>query len=644
MWLQSWLSQYFKKLFLICVIGLHLEAFSQSSGPGIIEGLQEIITSHKKEYLKLTTKLQSENSGLSTLTQEDLKQAEILPDFLNSIFLHSDNKYLKLLKNDNCVFLALLENNLLKTSKGYFSTIPLIIGKEKRPLVVSVEDYVRESYLQRCLNYKQISKLFTKGNLKKTIESLNMETPKNKKSCESTYQNWMANPYLPYLCRIPEAIRKGKSANLALANQSNPSLRLRSYLRPMISEGNYYDKNIPFFQKNYLRNLCNGIENAEKFCQPYLASDVWTKVINGEKPNSYLYFKCKNLYGGKNITLTQMKNCAVQLKSRTDLCTTKTSLNYPSLFPKPNCDISSKAMNIGRLKTKYHDCPGQIDNLSLVNIHRILSHLGSKTIKSSPANCASETNYSYAKLNLDFQNEQGWPLRICYDDKIEAKEVCKIYIPGNLGDNPLSEEIVASKILQRLNKIGNRVQCKVIGSKQYKPSLLEYKNGCFIIFDEDLCNNAYCPKKIIVDEKEVTGLTYRGENVFDYFPTNHIKRKFSALNMMNEVHKYKNNVLKNLTMLEIYLEKFPNGIVHGIGCAEDILPAHFHAGTLNHCTPLPFIIDGITTDKGNKILSIRTAVDDLHSPRIIPWNFIFSAVGNYRKLHPLNAWNLYGIK
>jgi hypothetical protein len=88
----------------------------------------------------------------------------------------------------------------------------------------------------------------------------------------------------------------------------------------------------------------------------------------------------------------------------------------------------------------------------------------------------------------------------------------------------------------------------------------------------------------------------------------------------------------------------PNGIVHGIGCIEDLVPEQFQRTAINQCHPLPFIIDGHTQKNDETWLVARLAIDDIHTPRFIMWPNIFNAVSAYRELHPLNTWTLYGIR
>jgi hypothetical protein len=93
-----------------------------------------------------------------------------------------------------------------------------------------------------------------------------------------------------------------------------------------------------------------------------------------------------------------------------------------------------------------------------------------------------------------------------------------------------------------------------------------------------------------------------------------------------------------------YLDKIPGSIIHGVGCAEDLLPEFFPRNSINGCHPLPFIVDGHIEKDNTSLLVFRSAIDDVHTPRLILWQNIFNAVSAYQLLHPLNTWTLYGIK
>lgn len=612
--------------------------------PGVIGSLKQVATQTKDLLTTEYRNLRASNQIEATPNVELVKRAQFDSLFLKSLFLHSQQRYLDMISYNPCNFYALLENKLFRTSLG--EPDYLLMRDGQRKFLIETKAFLKEAYKTKCQTLGQISQIFTLGTLKKTVSNLQFNVPKTLDQCRAIFNDWKTNDYLPYLCAIPDQIQKGKRSEKIKALKKDRSLALTRSLNKNISVAKQLEEDLPFFQRNYLANLCAGVENIENFCSPYLTSNAWSRIINGEIENFYLDHKCRVLLKKdttKELTRTNRMACAKRLQDDPMLCTTRSTQGYSSLFPRPNCSLIGKAINETRLYTDYYDCPGQIDNGSVTNIHRIITHFFPKEYVSKPSTCKAEVNYTLKVLRDKSKNVKTWPLKICYDDKIEGKEICLDYIPGSLSSIPSSEDRIVTQILRRTNQIRSNQSCQVISSLQYNPALLEFKNGCFVVFDEKNCSDAFCPRQIIVNEEKVKGLKYTGKTSFDYFPNNWMDQNKSAVKLLEEVYKLKPRQLRNLTNLEVYLRQKPNGIIHGVGCAEDILPQFFKRKSFNFCTPIPFILDGIVTVNENKVLVTRTAYDDIHSPRLIPWNWIFTGVMKYQNHHPLNQWNLYGL-
>ena len=636
------------RLYLVLTILFSSLTFSQTpkstKAPGLIESLQSIVKDTReklrKEYQNLKTSQKTELNPSLELVQS----SEIDSLFLKSIFLHSEKRYLEMINLNSCHLYALLENQLLKSALGTVEFLVMVSKGQK--FLIRYDQYVEQIYKFKCQQFAQYSKIFSRTNLKKTVMAIPYPVPKTETQCDRIISDWKKNDYLPYLCKIPNAIDQGTRAKQIRSNKSNLTLAQKKLLSDLISDGDYYHNQIPYFERSYLKNLCDSIEKKSLFCQPYLAQDAWSKIINGELPEDNLNFRCNSLLNKdpKNkLTQAQKMMCATKLAQEPDICTTKSTDQYSAIYPRANCSQVSMALNNGRLKTTFHDCPGQIDNGALTNLHRILGHFEDKTFSNNVESCKAETTNTYYEFLKTAKRNDLWPLNICYFDKIENKELCKPYIPGSLKSSSLSEDKVISSILQRMGKIRNRSYCKIITEDEYRPVLLEYKNGCFITFNQNNCSNSYCPKKIIIDQKEVEGLSFKGSLQFDYFPNNWSDQKRSISTTLEEIYKIPSKKIQNLTMLQVFLKQNPKGIIHGLGCAEDLLPSVRKRISINQCTPAPFIIDGMFEKDENKTLVLRTAFDDILSPRLTPWNWVFTAVMKYQEMHPLKQWNLYGL-
>lgn len=640
------------KIFLLLVLTLLGSASAQPSGknklefPGVASSLEEIITIHRKQYDSLLEKVGKNPKLMSQLG--NISDVKLNKYFMRSILFHSDYRYLKLAEGKECTFYALIENNLIKTTKGNIDNV-LITYKNKdnkrESALVMKKDFLEYVYKKKCFQNKEIGLLFNSENMSRTVKQLKFQTPKTKKQCVGILREWQSNPYTPYLCKIPEIILEGKRARNRLPSIPESEILRRRYYRQKISLAEALALKVPFFERSYLENLCLSIADETKFCSAYLSSDVWSKIVNGEEPREKLEYKCSHVLNKPMpLTLTQLRSCAVKFVKEPETCIPLGAKGYPSLFPRSKCDAISDALAVSNLRTDYQDCPAEVDNEGIVNIHRIINHLKPRKITSTPDTCANETNYSFAKLNIDYKNADAWPLKICFFDKIEDKEICEQYIPGQNPNSNLSEGKVIAKILYRIKGTSSNMKCQSVKKQDYNPNLLEYKVGCWVVYDDDICTTLHCPKRIFVDQKQITELKFKGKPLFEYFPNSFSNEKFSLMNIINESFKIEPKKVRNLTELKYFFDNNKKGIVHGIGCAEDLYPTIYHKKAFNQCTPLPFIIDGYKVAYGNTFLTLRTGIDDIHSPRPLVWNYLFNSVAGYREVHPLNLWTLYAIK
>jgi hypothetical protein len=168
-------------------------------------------------------------------------------------------------------------------------------------------------------------------------------------------------------------------------------------------------------------------------------------------------------------------------------------------------------------------------------------------------------------------------------------------------------------------------------------------NGCHVIYDFKNCNNGRCSKRILLNKKNIDNIIYKDSPTFNYFPSKISSSNISAVKFAFDHLGLKQKKINNLTQIKEFL-KLKTGILHGVGCIEEIYPSRFKRRSINQCQPLPFIIDGVIEKEMTYFLSVRTAIDDLHSPRLIHWPFIYNALKSYEGVHSINSWTLYGIK
>ena len=616
---------------------------AQTPTTGIIKSLESLLKIHKKQYKEVFSQAQKNPTFLSDRQKINLT---VNPFFMKSLLLHTNDSYLSLALKNECRFLSLIDSGLIKTALGFSNHIIVDIATKNmtKTALVGKRNYLDYMYSKKCFHNKDIITLFNKKNIVKTVKSLSFPIPETYKECLKIHTNWITNSYLPYLCSIPESIRQGRTALQKLRGQITRSTQKAATFKKHHEKGKFLKKEIPYFQQNYLTTLCSSLDKPQNFCSQYLANNVWVKSRFGEQPLFKSAYKCQRILKKQTLSKNDIKKCTEKLNKKPGLCTNRGTEPLSALFPMPNCSTISDALLVSRLHTDYHDCPGGVDNQALVNIHRIIAHKKKLQVSSKDYSCSSQINYSFAKLNLDKKNDKGWPLRICYFDTILDKKICDHYVPGHSKDSSLDERHIVAKILYRLHGSKDQTPCKIVDQKNYNPHRLKYKSGCFIIIESKICTPFHCRKRIVYNTKEIKGLEYIGIPIFDYFPTAFSNEKFSADNLLLDSLKLEKKIIHNLTTLNVFMNQFPEGIIHGVGCAGDLLPSFFKKESFNRCRPLPFIIDGITEKNGTSYLTFRSALDDLHSPRLISWNHLFNGISNYREFHPLKTWTFYGIK
>jgi hypothetical protein len=202
---------------------------------------------------------------------------------------------------------------------------------------------------------------------------------------------------------------------------------------------------------------------------------------------------------------------------------------------------------------------------------------------------------------------------------------------------------VVAEILYRTKGAPQNVKCQIVSSETYNPTLLEYRYGCFIVYDPANCGLAQCDHRVVYNEREIKDLKLRGQLALDYFPTSLTTEKYSQTYILQRDAQKKTRAVQTLPAIEIFFKNNPKGLIHGVGCAEDLLPSFFRKHTFNQCTPLPFIVDGILKQGDRVALVTRSAADNVHAPRLVSWGLVYSAVKTYQWHHPLKLWTLHAI-
>lgn len=636
-----------KKMLLTSLsFSVALAAFGQSEG--FLTTYQKLLQEQHKQNKRLTTAILTNRNRVRDL--KSVKDVKLNPIFLRNILVYSDKKYLDLIGHDECTFYSLLSTNILRTAEGTIDNILvdyLDNFDQWATAFISKNEYLQYVYKNKCQANSRLEKQFERNRLVQGIKTVKWNTPQTDEQCQQIWKNWRKDPALPFICNIPETIDWGKKADTLLNNpKSSMGASQKKKLQYLQSNKQFLLNQIGLEVRTYTTNLCQNIDSAENFCSLYLQKDVWSKIIKENRNTWKMKYLCQRFVNSQADPLNFFTKCRDLINKKPSLCATQITEDLPALYPRNRCDQISDALNPAHLMTDYQDCPGKIDNEGITNTFRILSHFNPELGKiSEKRSCQEKVNEVFAKMAIESENSQAWPMELCYTDRIDKSEVCLPYIPNDQGDSDLSETKIIAKVLEKTRGASPKLSCSFIETNEFRPELLQYKAGCYILRNSNNCTTLHCPKDIRYNGQRITDIRYKGIPTFDYFTNNLGTEKYSIVSILEEKYKIVPTLVTNLTEIRFFLNLSPHAIIHGIGCAEALYPATFLKQTLNQCTPLPFIVDALIEGaEGKAQVSLRTAIDDIHSPTLVDWKRVFNAVSSYRNIHPTNMWALYGIK
>lgn len=639
LFLRSRLYKYSSTALLGLCFSFH--TFSQSTPiptpksveyPGIIESLEKLIQIDNTKYKNKHDQLAKNGSG--PVDFSGVNSLEIDPDYLNSVILHSNPGYIKLASTNKCRFYDTLINNLLRSAEGDINNVFVTYvnkNSERGSAVVSKRDFVSKVVGLECPETPKLIEQFQVKNLDKTIQSTSFDAPTGEDQCHNIYLEKLSDPKTPYYCNLHEFMKEANGSR-----GSPKDLKQRKALSKVLA------KKLGPTRKDYLQSLCENLEDEALFCQDFLNVSFWSKVASGAESRIYAEDICKNMYGVAYISDAQLAQCIARIKKENDHCL------YPGgrsqgLTPAPQCDTLATALNYSSLRSDYRDCPASSDQQAATNMGRILLNISKDKIPPIEGACSTISSGITYNFNNRFNNDENWGLEACYDNTLSEKEICHKTFFGRFGNDPASYNLVVADIIRKTRGADARLKCQMVDSEDYNPMLLQYKSGCYIIYERQKCYLSQCDHKIIYNAQTIDYIKLKNTITLDYFPSNIVNEKYSQQYMLTHDYGQKGKALKNLTNISSFFQKNKSGIIHGVGCAEDLLPSFFKIRAFNQCTPLPFIIDGMIKEKNKVSFVTRSAADTLQAPRLINWSLIYSAVKGYQNSHPLKLWTLYGL-
>lgn len=599
--------------------------------PGIIQTFEKLIQIDTDKVKKRTDILVKAGQVFSS--SNSVTNLELEPDFLNSIILHSDPGYLRLASSDKCRFYETILTDLLRSSEGKIKNVLMTyVDKDVRQsAVISKKDFLAKVVNQECPETQKNIQAFQVKTIEQTLKGINFDIPSGIDQCRNIHVDWVNNPKTPFLCQIYEYVKEAR------AGGGDPKdLPQRRAVAKIL------DDKQTLVQKDYIENLCKHLDDEELFCEEFLNVSFWTKIAGGYEDKIYAEDTCKSLLKVNDLSNPQYLACLARLKKEKDACLYPEGKNS-GLRPQPDCDQISTALNYSSLKASYKDCPGNSDQMIATNMARIINHFGTGEVAPSEGPCTSISSGTTFAFNKNFDNDENWKLEACYEDRLVQREICTKTFFGKLGNHPESYTNVVADILKKTRGADQSEKCEFVDSLEYNPLLLKYKSGCYIIYERDQCFISQCKHKILYNDRPIDLIKIKGKATIPYFPLSVRDERFSQQYLLTRDFKKTGRQMTTLNGMINFFKKSKNGIIHGVGCAEDILPSFFKMNTINQCSPLPIIINGVLRDKDKVVFVTRTAGDSLQAPRLISWSILYSAIKNYQRVSPLKQWTLYGL-
>ncbi len=615
-----------------------LQTPSSAKYPGVYESFEKLIQFDDQRFLAKEKELQKAKRTLADLV--DVNTVDIDPDFMNSIILNSPSGYLRIAGKDKCAFYDSMLADLLQTKDGKIQKV-FIQYQDKNSQNVSAivpkQDFLDKVVYKSCPQTKTTVAKFQIKVIDGTIKDTNFEMPNNREQCDFLYNTWVNDSKTPYWCQIHELLEETSG------NQSLPEdFKARQEVQTKMAVGKILRGKLTDAQQDFIKNFCTHADNSKLFCDEFFSTNYFSKVVEGTKPAINIKDICQTALGKNAWSPAVIKECARKLRSEQEACFWG-SYDLSGISPRPRCDHLSLALNFSSLHSEYNDCPRYSDQQGVTNMSRVIRHLEKPPEIPLKGFCSIQSAGTVFEFNRRFGNEDMWKAGVCYMDRVEEKEKCLPMFFGDYANSPASLTNVLSEVLFRTKGAPKDIKCEIVKQSEYSPTLLEYRYGCFVIVSDYNCGMANCDFKLMYNEKEVKDIKFREGLAFDYFPTDLMNEKYSQTYILQKDAQKKSRGISTITALKDFFKTNPSGILHGIGCAEDLLPGFFKKYAFNQCTPLPFIVDGIVSEGDRMVLITRSAADNIHAPRLISWSLIYSAVSSYQHHHPVRQWTLHGI-
>lgn len=618
--------------------------------PGLIESLEKIITLDSNESLNWTTAASSSEAQLLELSRTGTVFF-LAPEFLQTLIFNASPQQIALFRSNPCALADYAWLDQLKHGKGKVTSIPLLYSPGKASystLWVTRQTWAKYLMSTTCKKSEEIAYLFSANNIDATLGQYSMSYPKDDLSCDKQFESILKDEKTPYYCYLYDAAVKGEVSLEMLKNNHAPDTTSNGK-KKLVLQSLKVKELLGAEKYDYLKNTCENLNNKDKYCSYFFTNDYWKKKIINANFANLLVPMCPDL---------SPNECSDKINRNNNFCLWS-MLDYPGLLPRASCQDSSTALNYSKLNINYRDCPGRLNNSNITTASRILLHFGydkillTKNNKLLPPDqqwnpndiCSANIATAFLDFTYKIQWDDVWTAKVCFEDKLQRKNVCTPYLLSNLTNSAFSIANTLTEILKKAKRMDKSYQCQTIDYRQFNNKLLKFKTGCWILVPStgELTST---PFQVVIDDREQRDVFHIEGNVS--FPLQSFQNSNQYHNFIYKINKelgVKSQTLRTLPAISNFLQK-KQTIVNGIGCLEELLPDYFSSTTINSCKPISFIVAGLIPSKNlaESALVVHTSLDELASPRLISWQQVSAAVEAYQRIHPQSQWSLYGLE
>ncbi len=595
--------------FIACIFIFLSNGVIAQSNQGILESLDNLILKDKQKSLFYS------NFPVVISKKSDLDSKkysyELNVDYLNSLFFNSPTTINNAIKSNTCTLYELLYLNVFhhKIFRDQVLVNQINIRtKQARVVKASKKTILNHLINTQCPQSKANVTLAQNNNIK-ILKNYSFNELLQSNRCEQKVSSLIRSQNFSYLAYLSKKAKTKPSFFKSLSQQELNGLKLFN---------------------EYLQNNSKICSNQKGENLLSISQDLLTR-------KNYIIPLCKDFYKTKrSLKDSEVLKCVTAIRNNLDFCYSHKSRYNNAFFPLQDCKVIGENFILNKYKNLTSDCPGKIANEGIVNAARIISTLTDTKEKS---HCFSK---KIEKL-VEFSNKAGiddvWDVKLCYLNKFYNDKRCYKTLFDRI-DGPLSYKYIIEKILKDSKVISANINCVTTKYKILK--IGESSSGCAIQIDPTICSLNSCPFSIYIDGKKIKhSIQLESKIQLSYFPKTNRDFSNSFQSLLKSEYKMNSNSIKNMTQLTKYLKK-KKAIIHGVGCAEELLSNSYYRKSFFSCRPIPFLISGVKTDsRGFKNALVNLSIDNMLNTREIAWNDISSAISNYTK--HFGKWSLYAI-